>query len=281
MTKFEEDLNRRMDLKEVPMYFTQSGCSMTRKTYIETSWIFDTYKNWRSDEAFQKMVELGGSYVLANQNLMEENKRLAQEIVDLKSQLEHQARINESVEVKEKEIKRLRKINHLYKKAKGNAERLAVDRGERLNQAQDELASLESQLQQQSLPVVSSFVAEWYEENEDNLELSIYNLCVDLDKKSFSEMKESEFDLWFDDTSNKGVETLIRMKDGYKIKEEQKFYLKNKLTDMYLYKKSLGGYGEEPTDSIKNLTDDFKFTQKEIDGMDVQSYDKKDEYKRE
>lgn len=53
MTKFEEDLNRRMDLKEVPMYFTQSGCSMTRKTYIETNWVFDTYKNWHPDEEFQ------------------------------------------------------------------------------------------------------------------------------------------------------------------------------------------------------------------------------------
>lgn len=222
MTEFEEDLNKRMGSKEVPMYFTQSGCSMTRKTYIETSWILDTYKNWRSDEHVQNLVELGGSYVLANQNLMKENKKLAQEIADLKSQLEHQDVIS-----------------------------------------------------------VPSFVVEWYEKNEDNLELSIYNLCVDLDKKSFSEMEESEFDLWFDDTSNKGVETLIRMKDGYKIKEEKKFYLKNKLTDMYLYKKSLGGYGEEPTNSIKNLTDDFKFTQKEIDRMDAQGYDKKDEYKGE
>ena len=196
---------------------------MTRKTYIETSWIFDTYKNWRSDEHVQNLVELGGSYVLANQNLVNENKRLAQEM----------------------------------------------------------LADLKSELDQRDVISVPSFVAEWYEENEDNLELSIYNLCVDLDKKSFSEIKESEFDLWFDDTSNRGVETLIRMKDGYKIKEEKKFYLKNKLTDMYLYKKSLGGYGEEPTDSIKHLTDDFKFTQKEIDGMDVQGYDKKDEYKGE
>lgn len=281
MTEFEEDLKNKIDSEQVPMYITQDRCSMTRKTYIETNWLLDIYKNWRSDEHVQDLVELGGSYVLANHNLIEDNKRLAQEIVDLKAQLEYQARINESIEVKKKEIKRLRKINHLYKKAKGNAERLAVDRGERLNQAQDELASLESQLQQQALPVVSSFVAEWYEENEDNLELSIYNLCVDLDKKSFSEMKESEFDLWFDDTSNKGVETLIRMKDGYKIKEEQKFYLKNKLTDMYLYKKSLGGYGEEPTDSIKHLTDDFKFTQKEIYGMDVQGYNKEDEYKGE
>lgn len=205
------------------MYITQDRCSMTRKTYIETNWLLDTYKNWRSDEHVQNLVELGGSYVLANQNLMEENKRLTQGM----------------------------------------------------------LADLKSELDQRDVISVPSFVAEWYEENEDNLELSIYNLCVGLDKKSFSEISESEFDLWFDDTSNKGVETLIRMKDGYKIKEEKKFYLKNKLTDMYLYKKSLGGYGEEPTDSIKHLTDDFKFTQKEIYGMDVQGYNKEDEYKGE
>lgn len=91
MTEFEEDLNRRMDSKEVPMYFTQSGCSMTRKTYIETNWVFDTYKNWRSDEHAQKLVELGGSYVLANKNLMDENEKLAQEIADLKSQFQQQA----------------------------------------------------------------------------------------------------------------------------------------------------------------------------------------------
>ena len=220
MTEFEEDLKNKIDSEQIPMYITQDRCSMTRKTYIETNWLLDTYKNWRSDEHVQNLVELGGSYVLANQNLMEENKRLTQGM----------------------------------------------------------LADLKSELDQRDVVVVSSFVAEWYEENEDNLELSIYNLCVDLDKKSFSEISESEFDLWFDDTSNKGVETLIRMKDGYKIKEEQKFYLKNKLTGMYLYKKPLGGYGEEPTDSIKHLTDDFKFTQKEIDGMDVQGYNKKDEY---
>lgn len=222
MTEFEEDLKNKIDSEQVPMYITQDRCSMTRKTYIETNWLLDIYKNWRSDEHVQNLVELGGSYVLANHNLIEDNKRLAQEIVDLKAQLD-----------------------------------------------------------QRDVISVPSFVAEWYEGNEDNLELSIYNLCVDLDKKSFSEMEESEFDLWFDDTSNKGVETLIRMKDGYKIKEEQKFYLKNKLTDMYLYKKPLGEYGEEPTDSIKHLTDDFKFTQKEIYGMDVQGYNKEDEYKGE
>ena len=59
MTKFEEDLNKKMDLKEVPMYFTQSGCSMTRKTYIETNWVFDTYKNGTQTKNFRlkKMLE--------------------------------------------------------------------------------------------------------------------------------------------------------------------------------------------------------------------------------
>ena len=62
----------------------------------------------------------------------------------------------------------------------------------------------------------------------------------------------------------------------YEVEKPQLFYLKNKLTDMYLYKKPLGGYREESASSIKNLTDDFKFTQKEIDEMDVQGYDKED-----
>lgn len=275
MTEFEEDLNKRMDSKEVPMYFTQSGCSMNRKTYIETNWVFDTYKNWRSDEHVQKLVELGGSYVLANENLMKENKRLAQEIVDLKSKLEHQARVNESIEVKEKEIERLRKINHLYKKAKGNTERLAVDRGERLNQAQDELASLESQLQQQDLPVVKDFVAKWieYVKGKDN---NATALLTDLNN-----MPDNVNEWLFFQRNDDNINLILRAwLDGYTVEKPQ-FYLKNKLTDMYLYKKPLGGYGEEPTNSIKYLTDDFKFTQKEIDGMDAQGYDKKDEYKGE
>ena len=218
MTEFEEDLNRRMDLKEVPMYFTQSGCSMTRKTYIETSWIFDTYKNWRSDEHVQKLVELGGNYVLANQNLIEENKRLTQEIlVDLKSELEHQA-----------------------------------------------------------LPVVKDFVAKWIEyiKEKDN---NARGLLTDLDN-----MPDDVTEWLFSQENDDNINLILRAwLDGYTVEKPQMFYLKNKLTDMYLYKKPLGGYGEEPTDSIEHLTDDFKFTQKEIDGMDVQGYDKKDEYKGE
>lgn len=231
MTKFEEELNRRMDLKEVPMYFTQSGCSMTRKTYIETNWVFDTYKNWHSDEEFQ---------------------------------------------AKEKEIKRLRKINHLYKKAKGNAERMAVDRGERLNQAQDELASLESQLQQQAIQVVPEFVGEWIEHCKG----MGYSLIGALTFKLSSTMHEelsTKILKWLEKEGNDETFALAFITGEYEVEKQMLFYLRNKLTGLYLYKKPLGGYGEDPASYIKDLTNDFKFTQKEIDGMDVQSYEKKDE----
>ena len=217
MTEFEEDLKNKINSEKVPMYFTQSGCSMTRTTYIETSWIFDNYKNWRSDEAFQKMVELGGSYVLANKNLIEENKRLTQEIlVDLKSELEHQ-----------------------------------------------------------DLPVVKDFVAKWIEyiKEKDN---NARGLLTDLDN-----MPDDVNEWLFFQENDDNINLILRAwLDGYTV-EKQLFYLRNKLTGMYLYKKPLGGYGEDPASYIKDLTNDFKFTQKEIDGMDAQSYEKKDEYKGE
>lgn len=275
MSEFEKDLKNKIDSKEVPMYFTQSGGSII-KEYIETNWLLDTYKDWRSDEHVQKLLELGGSYVLANQNLVHENRKLIQEIVDLKSELENQERVNESIEVKEKEIKRLRKINHLYKKAKGNAERMAVDRGERLNQAQDELASIESQLEQQDLPVVPERVADYISElKEKGFGIQFGLMCSTYDAAGEGNAKAIH---WKDDNAEDFARAWL---DGYTVEKPQLFYLKNKLTDMYLYKKPLGGYGEEPTESIECLTDDFKFTQKEIDEMDVQGYDKKDEYKGE
>ena len=66
------------------MYITQKGCSLTRKTFIETNWLFDNYKNWHSDEEFQE-------HVLANKNLIDVNTKLAEEIANLKSQLQQQA----------------------------------------------------------------------------------------------------------------------------------------------------------------------------------------------
>ncbi|ADM73582.1 hypothetical protein LaPh949_gp024 [Lactococcus phage 949] len=214
MTKFEEDLNRRMDLKEVPMYFTQSGCSMTRKTYIETNWVFDTYKNWHSDEEFQELFD---KYSNLNDNY-------------------------------EKEVIRSSKL-------------------------ESQIIDLKSQLQQQALPVVPEFVAVQIERvknsNGNFATLGLFDWNHEAKPDYTKWIHENVFDF------------MRACTIGYTVEKPQLFYLRNKLTGMYLYKKPLGGYGEDPASYIKDLTDDFKFTQKEIDGMDVQSYEKKDEYKGE
>ncbi len=139
---------------------------------------------------------------------------------------------DEEFQAKEKEIKRLRKINHLYKKAKGNAERLAVDRGERLNQTQDELASLESQLQQQALPVVPECVAEFVsgDENEFSKADRIAYLLQSIQGDSYYLTKELPRDGMI--TVDEGQElynwaicqhheTILKLWNGYTVEKPQ------------------------------------------------------------
>ncbi|WP_404399529.1 DUF1642 domain-containing protein [Lactococcus lactis] len=82
----------------------------------------------------------------------------------------------------------------------------------------DEIKSLKSQLQQQALPVVKDFVAEWYEEHKDDLDFSIFEACVNLHDDC-----SSDFEKWFGNSENKSIETLVRMKDGYQVEKPQLF----------------------------------------------------------
>ncbi|KWT48174.1 hypothetical protein ABB41_06905 [Lactococcus lactis] len=49
------------------------------------------FGNWHSDEEFQIVEEIGGSFALANKNLIDANTKLAEEIANLKSQLQQKA----------------------------------------------------------------------------------------------------------------------------------------------------------------------------------------------
>ena len=169
---------------------------------------------------------------------------------------------DEEFQAKEKEIKRLRKINHLYKKAKGNAERLAVDRGERLNQAQDELASLESQLQQQSLPVVPEFIGKLintFGAPEDGKYINY--------SASYLE-NQKELD-WIDNHQKTWLTALLI---GFTVEKPQLFYLKNKLTGLWLIRYEIVDkvYPYDHTSDIRNRD---TFTQQEIDSMQTGSYE--------
>ena len=77
MTKFEEEFKALTSWDWVNVDLIQK--------------ILTKFGNWHSDEEFQDMKAIGGSFALASQNLIDENKKLVKEISDLKSQLEQQA----------------------------------------------------------------------------------------------------------------------------------------------------------------------------------------------
>ena len=123
--------------------------------------------------------------------------------------------------------------------------------------------------EKQALPVVPEFVAEWIEILKTKGLKPLKNPET-YGETGFTEEKLQNIVFWISEHQEDYMRAWL---DGYTVEKPQLFYLKNKLTDMYLYKKPLGGYGEEPTSSIKYLTDDFKFTQQEIDSMETGSYE--------
>ena len=80
-------------------------------------------------------------------------------------------------------------------------------------------------------PVVPQFVADWYEENKDDFEMNLYNLCVDFHKRKLPD----DLYEWFNKLSDKPIETLVMMhKFGYEVEKEKLYIAKNKQTGEYL-----------------------------------------------
>ncbi|HGF8283529.1 TPA: DUF1642 domain-containing protein [Enterococcus faecium] len=84
-------------------------------------------------------------------------------------------------------------------------------------------------------PVVPKFVAEWFEDNKDDLEFAIWELCVD----SYGSAQQGMLD-WIQQSENKPIETLIRMKDGYEVEKKPLWAIKN-ADGNYLTKCALWG----------------------------------------
>lgn len=70
-------------------------------------------------------------------------------------------------------------------------------------------------------PVVPKFVAEWFEDNKDDLEFAIWELCVD----SYGSAQQGMLD-WIQQSENNPIETLVRMKDGYEVEKAPKYIVK-------------------------------------------------------
>lgn len=68
-------------------------------------------------------------------------------------------------------------------------------------------------------PVVPQFVADWYEENKDDLEYSIWNYMY-----SWDSQEDSEFKNWFDHAKNNPLQTIINMHQfGYEVEKEKRY----------------------------------------------------------
>ena len=75
-----------------------------------------------------------------------------------------------------------------------------------------------SELEESEKPVVPQFVADWYEEYKNYFEYNLYSLCVDFHKRELHE----DLHEWFNDLSNKPIETLVKMKlFGYEVEKEK------------------------------------------------------------
>ncbi|AJA57203.1 DUF1642 domain-containing protein [Lactococcus lactis] len=82
MTKFEEELYNKVKVTNI---------ELTTEAEYKKSTLINHFKDWHSDEEFQIVEEIGGSFALANKNLIDANTKLAEEIANLKSQLQQQA----------------------------------------------------------------------------------------------------------------------------------------------------------------------------------------------
>lgn len=99
------------------------------------------------------------------------------------------------------------------------------------------LESIE-QLDEPQKPVVPQFVADWYEENKDNLEINIFNYVYIMNDNDNSTFKK-----WFVDSVTKPFQTLVTMHQfGYTVKKEKRYTVRLKYTDDYLVKTNNGDY---------------------------------------
>lgn len=133
------------------------------------------------------------------------------------------------------------------------------------------------------LVVVPQFVSDWFDINQDDIDVNIKALTRNIDRKL--KIEWSEMDRWFMYSPNKPIETLISMKlDGYTVEKESKFSLVNKITGEYLvlpaieYRIKNENIFDHSTHRKKDDLPEWKpemyqFTEVEITSMETGSYE--------
>lgn len=100
------------------------------------------------------------------------------------------------------------------------------------NQGMDAALKIISKLDEPQKVKVKPFIADWFEEHKDFLELSLGRTTPDIRTKIVQGQALSKFEKWFNKTRNKPFETIIRMKNGYEVEKEPQWVVK-KSADSY------------------------------------------------
>jgi len=139
----------------------------------------------------------------------------------------------------------------------------------------EEIANLKSQLQQQALPVVPECVAKTVELLKKNPETPWSKLCEALGEEGvtwLNEFQHNDERFGFGGLNSKLFVLFHLAINGFTVKKPQLFFLKNKLTGLWLMRDEVDKvYPYDHTFDIRNRD---KFTQQEIDSMQTGSYEK-------
>lgn len=114
-------------------------------------------------------------------------------------------------------------------------------------------------------PVVPQFVADFYEENKDDLEYNLYKLCID-----FCEQKLCvDLHGWFNDDNHKCIETLVKMKlYGYEVEKEKMYVVFQVATKEYLYTNVFGELRSACVSrEFVEESEEYHFTQQKLEGL--------------
>ena len=91
------------------------------------------------------------------------------------------------------------------------------------------------QLDEPSKVKVPQFVADWYEENKDDFETSLFQCIYELFKNR-NDSELNEFENWVIDENTKPFQTLVNMHQfGYEVEKEKRYTVVIKETKQPLY----------------------------------------------
>lgn len=98
-----------------------------------------------------------------------------------------------------------------------------------------EVIKLIEQLDEPQPVKVKQFVADWYEENKDDFETSLFQCIYELFKNR-NDSELNEFENWVIDENTKPFQTLVNMHQfGYEVEKEKRYTVVIKETKQPLY----------------------------------------------